>query len=706
MLALLLSILCEIGGSSSEFPAWERSHRLQDVARTAVSSEPEKLALLIGIDRYASGQGNAGFEDLAGCANDVLRMRQLLIERFGFAPDQVRTLLNEEATHAAIVGGIKSWLIDRAGRNTEVLLWYSGHGSRAPDASGLVGVEYAKKDSTWVAYDSRGAGVPDISDDEIFSLLQALHEKTSRITVVTDCCHSGGNTRGPAAPVARYAEDASKSIGWEQIRKYWPQDVDFYEDGQAGRATNLTHVHIAACAPFQQADEYRAPAPGGQSQVFGALTYFLTQTLERIQPGASYEQLAQEVGLAIRTRFSQDIQVEGDLRRQVFGANFEKPLPGLAASASRGRDAWWIDVEGGALNFLEVGDRLQVLNLDGEKLGTAVLEEVEALNSSAKWGDAPAHLEADVFSVRVVLQGGQDQERYFRLYVPAGQQEDEYVRALQADTGLPWQVIRDVQGNADAQFYRPSEADDFLLSTVPNGVALAETAFDMDYSAEEAARLSEVLLREWRYRQFLTMAGYSGRLQIQVSLQKAVVEDLEGAQESDDWELALAELQAGDRVIDYRDQEEVLRVHVENLSGQEFYLTVFMLNGDRSISLLYGEHHTVLEPRESLVVPIIVAANPPAPDGSLLWDRIIALATVEPMNLLMFGSGSANLDQAADAAQRVRRGGPQVPWILESALLPAISRGTSSLKESAWQYGMSTVDLLVIPAGHSRAADH
>lgn len=55
-------------------------------------SKSRKLALLIGINQYSQ------IPVLAGCVTDVELQRELLINRFGFAPADILTLTDKQAT--------------------------------------------------------------------------------------------------------------------------------------------------------------------------------------------------------------------------------------------------------------------------------------------------------------------------------------------------------------------------------------------------------------------------------------------------------------------------------------------------------------------------------------------------------------------------------------------------------------------------------
>ena len=99
-----------------------------------------KHALLIGvadspkIRKHPSRTIRRLYRILRGCDEDVDLMRDLLVERFGFANDAPLTqvLKTREATQEAILTAVDG-LVERVGRGDVVVVYYSGHGSRMRD---------------------------------------------------------------------------------------------------------------------------------------------------------------------------------------------------------------------------------------------------------------------------------------------------------------------------------------------------------------------------------------------------------------------------------------------------------------------------------------------------------------------------------------------------------------------------------------------
>jgi len=117
-----------------------------------VTSGSHLWALLIGIDEYLH------VTNLRGCVNDVEAMRVFLTDQLGVPEDHIRILANQEATRANILQAFQELLIDNPAiqRGDQVLLHYSGHGSRMPDP---LGVEPDGLNETVVPHDSRSPDV-------------------------------------------------------------------------------------------------------------------------------------------------------------------------------------------------------------------------------------------------------------------------------------------------------------------------------------------------------------------------------------------------------------------------------------------------------------------------------------------------------------------------------------------------------------------
>lgn len=278
-----------------------------------------KLALLVGIDDYISVK----VRDLKGCVNDVKDLKQLLINNFGFANNNILTLTNKEATHKGIISAFRKHLIQKATAGTIVVFHYSGHGSQMKDAEGG-DEEYDHKDETIVPHDSRTPGKFDIRDDELNGLFTELTKKTKHVTFILDSCHSGSGIRGTGVP-RRVSEDLRKpppDAPWEISTR-----------GTAGfdsRFENLNYVLISGCQAEEVSFETRK---NGVPR--GVFTYYLVKEIrEALKEGITYQDVMDQVKADVsRDNNTQHPQIEGKLiNNYVFSDKTSVPAPFVLAS--------------------------------------------------------------------------------------------------------------------------------------------------------------------------------------------------------------------------------------------------------------------------------------------------------------------------------------------------------------------------------------
>lgn len=257
-----------------------------------------KRALLIGINRYAI-PGN----DLRGCVNDVRNVASALQDCFGFLPADITTLLDEQATKAAMQEGITS-LITSGQPGDTLYLHYSGHGANVVDTNSD---EPDGRDEILCPHDLDWNDP--LSDDWLRSTFDQLNPAAS-LTVVMDCCHSGSNTREPLAPDAPV------------IPRYMPNPDDEQAGGaftgrrkRASRRTNdvtvvnITEALLAGCRDWQTSAD--ATIDG---EFNGALTYYLVEAM-RSQPDATYRQIHAATVQSLDGRYDQVPQLEGTAPR-------------------------------------------------------------------------------------------------------------------------------------------------------------------------------------------------------------------------------------------------------------------------------------------------------------------------------------------------------------------------------------------------------
>jgi len=306
------------------------------------------VALLIGISDYknfAEG-GPPGRSKLhAPVANDLPRVERAL-SKWGFRAGPDMTVLRDsQATRQGITSAFE-WLDARVDTGDVVFIYYSGHGSSAPDLDG----DEAKidpndhYDEALVPWDVKGdtGSIHDpnqlIIDDQIGQWLGRL--RSANVTIVVDACYSGTITRGGLAsyrprgslPPAGVATPAKPSSGL---------------DGLLPRQVLLT-----AAASNQTAGEWEFATGDGKRTAFGILTYYFTEALDAANEGTHYDDLMRHVeeGLASLQGSvpHQDPQLEGDHSALLF--HVSEPVPAQQVVAITPLSDTTVGIDAGAVN--------------------------------------------------------------------------------------------------------------------------------------------------------------------------------------------------------------------------------------------------------------------------------------------------------------------------------------------------------------------
>ena len=150
---------------------------LESVPEPVIVKDNNKYALLVGINKYATPGS-----DLQGCVNDVLNLKDILINMFEFKPENIRVLLDEQATYNNIIFNLK-WLVKH--EDSELVFQNSSHGSYVPDMNGD---EIDGYDEILIPYDHNwNRPLTDDILSDVFSLIRS----NSFLTFLCDSCHSG-----------------------------------------------------------------------------------------------------------------------------------------------------------------------------------------------------------------------------------------------------------------------------------------------------------------------------------------------------------------------------------------------------------------------------------------------------------------------------------------------------------------------------------
>ena len=227
------------------------------VERTAEIAPPspgegQRIALIVGVSEYAEPS-----IDLQYAANDAQALYKLLTSSelgpAAFRPENVKLLLNEEATVANVNIGIRQFL-QRARENDFVLVFFAGHGM--PDPNRLQDLYLIAHDTS--PRDIAGTGI----------LMRHVREGIAQIRardvfVLVDSCHSAG-------------VGAPKSIRNLAVNPIHQSFLNKLRHSSGG----MTILTASEAAQYSLEDsKWRIPVGGETWEGHGVFTYYLLKGL-------------------------------------------------------------------------------------------------------------------------------------------------------------------------------------------------------------------------------------------------------------------------------------------------------------------------------------------------------------------------------------------------------------------------------------------
>jgi hypothetical protein len=309
----------------------------------ATGSHPSKRALLIGINNYAN------VRQLKGCVNDVTAMKTLLTSNYQFPEKNITMLTDQMASREKILAAFQQ-LIEATDTNDIVLIHYSGHGSQIYDKTGN---EVDSLDETIIPCDYDYKGVYPISDKQLAVVLAALARKTRYVTIILDCCHSGGGTKDldidrSARMILADKREMPAKDAFREISTGQPQKSGHLKNGTPG------YVLFAGCQSDQQSYEITI----NPNTSHGAMTWFLIKELRSARETLTWEQVREDVNQQIRKYYpDQNPQLEGSMKDSyVFGEPYVLKKEYITLRMASGK----IKLDGGAIFGLTAGSVFSV----------------------------------------------------------------------------------------------------------------------------------------------------------------------------------------------------------------------------------------------------------------------------------------------------------------------------------------------------------
>lgn len=246
-----------------------------------------KLALLVGINQYP------GDISLSGALTDVALQAELLKYRFGFPPEDILILSNEQATRANIESAFIEHLINQASAGDLVVFHFSGYGrclecnsgettilknSLIPVDGGLGDVAAAKLE------------VNDLLIETLWQLLAMLPTKRAIAVLDTSYTYPGRNFQGNlmirSRPSPRSSQLTSAALAFqEKLKHQIPSTIN---------PQNIPALILSATGPNQVATEAK-----WQGFSAGLFTLALTGQLWLATPATSLQSSLQKVSCTV-----------------------------------------------------------------------------------------------------------------------------------------------------------------------------------------------------------------------------------------------------------------------------------------------------------------------------------------------------------------------------------------------------------------------
>jgi uncharacterized caspase-like protein len=170
------------------------------------ATEQRKFAVIIGINKYADQKINS----LKVAGVDATSIYQILTDPKGggFPKENVKLLLDEQATRESITKALGEWLPSQVQSGDMVFLFYSGHGGVEPDSTGE---ELDGNSKYLIPHDADANNLfsTAIKNSTVTKMLQLI--PSNKMVFLIDCCYSGGATTGDE--VVRSITPPSTKIG-------------------------------------------------------------------------------------------------------------------------------------------------------------------------------------------------------------------------------------------------------------------------------------------------------------------------------------------------------------------------------------------------------------------------------------------------------------------------------------------------------------
>jgi len=165
-------------------------------------------ALIVGISQYR----DPSIRPLKYTNRDAQALAELLVDpqQSGFPKENVKLLLDEQATLFNVKHAISTWLFQKASRDSTVVVFFASHGGLESDKAGEEKDGIAKYLLPWDA-NPQDLFASALSNSEFERLLSTI--KAERLVIFMDCCYAGGVSMRRGARDLGLVENPCQRLG-------------------------------------------------------------------------------------------------------------------------------------------------------------------------------------------------------------------------------------------------------------------------------------------------------------------------------------------------------------------------------------------------------------------------------------------------------------------------------------------------------------
>ncbi|KAF2263251.1 hypothetical protein CC78DRAFT_534137 [Lojkania enalia] len=302
----------------------------------------KKTALLIGIDQYDS----TWIGDLRGCIEDIRLAEAYIKKLVGIPESNIVKLLSPSTANLQdpstkslptlnnVVSAFQKLASD-AQENDIIYIHYAGHGTRRPTCFPNLKTDNQDESIVLVRHNDPERRIDYLRDVEIAFLLKEIADKGALVTIVLDCCHSGGAVR--AGDVSHRGVDnipLKASPKREPIRplsileESWTRKTTGALRGASVTDHWMTSTRgiefLAACRADQKALEIRNDDGIVRGLLTGCLNDVLNMNklpLGQLSCGMVYNLVSRRVTEHKANLHAQDVVFGGQHSRSFFGVD-------------------------------------------------------------------------------------------------------------------------------------------------------------------------------------------------------------------------------------------------------------------------------------------------------------------------------------------------------------------------------------------------